>query len=137
MIETLTSVHKRAVHSIDGVWSFVVSLDMLETLTSVHKRVVDSIYDDWCIVVLLGRLKVCSGGIGLWVISEDLGEVLVVVVDRVVLKLDGVAGGGQESSGEESEIGGAHGVLSWFCSFNYKSSSSDLMRIASQIKIRA
>ena len=110
---------------------------MFETLTSVHKRVVDSIYDDWSFLVLLDRLKVCSGGIGLWVNSGDLGEVLVVVVDRVVLKLDGVAGGGQESSGEESEIGGAHGVLSWFCSFNYKSSSSDLMRIASQIKIRA
>ena len=53
----------------------------------------------------------CSGGIGLGVKSGDLGEVLVVVVDHVALELDGVAGGGQESSGEGSEIGGAHCVF--------------------------
>ena len=73
MVEIATSVHKRVVDSIDGDWSCLFSIDLFETLTSVHKRVVDSIDGDWSFLVLLDRLKVCSGGIGLWVNSGDLG----------------------------------------------------------------
>ena len=46
---------------------------MVETLTSVHKRVVDSIDGDWSSLLRLDMLKACSGGIGLVVNSGDLG----------------------------------------------------------------